>query len=1004
MANRKRLRRMLALLLAATMLFTPVQREKTVNAQEAKTMEDFEEVVGSYSVDPSMERYATYRTKFDEVRPSEEYVIDAKDYLYYTEGEKDDSGVEQPLSPEEMTDYEGMEGTSVLTGESGLIEYEVMIKTAGFYDISLTYYPIEGKNSEIQRSFFIDGVLPYDELALVEFSRIWSNNITESYLNKDGVSTKKWEKDNQGNDLKPTLYETPEWVISYLYDSNGYVTNQLSVYLTEGVHKISMLSIKEPMLLRRITLNNTTQVVDYQAKKAEWDALNAKDTSGILVRVEAESVTKTSSQMLYPKQDQSSPAVYPSSTKELLNNTIGGNSWRLVGQWMEWDFEVPESGYYNIGMYTKQNFVRGIYVSRKIMIDGAVLFNEMSDYGFRYQSNWRLDTLEDENQEPYRIYLEAGRHTLRMKNVLGDFSTIIGEVQESLSKLNAIYRKIIRITGVAPDVYSDYQIESKLPELEAELVEVHDQLDAAIKQLRQVAGGSSDKEAVLVTMRDQLKDLIKDQEYFKKVVTSYKINVRAVGTWLSNAVSQPLQLDTIYIYSPDVEVNVTGSSFWSKLWYEICRLFYSFIIDYNQIGNVAKKGTDSHTITLWVGTGRDQANVIKSLIDENFTNKTGINVNVMLVDMGTLLQATLAGQGPDVAIQVNVSNPGNSSAIQSSNDMPMNYGLRNAVTDLSQFSDLEEVRKRFNDSTLVPFTYEGSTFALPETQTFPMMFYRKDILKELGLSLPETWDDVKVTMSVLAKNQMEFGMLPNELNFLMLLNQFGGQYYNADATQSALDSDEAINAFKEYCRLYTDYKLDKVTSVEDRFRTGECPIMIADYTVYNNFQVSAPDIKGLWGFAPVPGMRKEDGSIDRSVASAGSACVIMEASKYKQDSWEFIKWWTSAETQTLYGKEMESLMGASARVATANMEAFEALPWPTADYDALKEQFQSVVGTRQVPGGYFTWRNIDNAFYKVTTNTDSASARECLMDNIIYINDEINYKRKEFKMPLTVED
>ncbi len=147
-------------------------------------------------------------------------------------------------------------------------------------------------------------------------------------------------------------------------------------------------------------------------------------------------------------------------------------------------------------------------------------------------------------------------------------------------------------------------------------------------------------------------------------------------------------------------------------------------------------------------------------------------------------------------------------------------------------------------------------------------------------------------------------------------------------------------------------------------------------------------------------MRKEDGTINRNVASVGSACIIMEASKYKEDSWEFIKWWTSAEVQTLYGKEMESLMGASARVATANKEAFERLPWPSADYTALKKQFESVVGTRQVPGGYFTWRNIDNAFYKVTTNTDSASARECLMDNIIYINDEINYKRKEFHMPL----
>lgn len=1003
MAKRKRFRRTLSLILAASMLFTPIQSEKTAAAAENKTMEDYEEIVGSYSVDKSIDRFTEYKNGYDNIKPTDEYVIEAKDYVYYTEGELDSKGKEIPSTPEDMIDYEGMNGTSIITSEAGLIEYEIDIKNAGFYDISLTYFPIEGKNSEIQRSFFIDGELPYDELALVEFSRVWSNNITETYLNEDGILTKKWEKDNQGNDLKPSLYETPEWITSYLYDSNGYVVNQLSVYLTEGVHKISMLSLKEPMLLRRITLNNSAEVVNYETKKAEWDAMNAKDTSGILVRVEAENVTKTSSQMLYPRQDQSSPAVYPSSTKELLNNTIGGNSWRLVGQWMEWNFEVPESGYYNIGLYTKQNFVRGIYVSRKIMIDGNVLFNELSDYGFRYQSNWRFDTLMDGNEEAYKIYLEAGSHTIRMQNVLGEFSSIIGEVQESLSKLNSIYRKIIRITGVKPDIYSDYQIEAKLPELEAELIDVHNQLDLAIKQLREVAGGSSDKEAVLVTMRDQLEDLIKDQEYFKKIVASYKINVRAVGTWLSSAVSQPLQLDAIYIYSPDVDAKVTGSSFWSKLWYEICRLFYSFIIDYNQIGNVSEKGEESNTITLWVGTGRDQANVIKSLIDETFTKRTGINVNVMLVDMGTLLQATLAGQGPDVAIQLNISNPTNNTAIQSSNDMPMNYGLRNAVADLSQFSDLEEVKERFFESAMVPFTYDDHTFALPETQTFPMMFYRKDILKELGLILPETWDDVKVIMSVLAKNQMEFGMLPNELNFLMLLNQFGGQYYNEDATKSALDSDEAINAFKEYCRLYTDYKLDKVTSVEDRFRTGECPIIIADYSVYNNFQVSAPDIKGLWGFAPVPGMLKEDGTIDRSVASVGSACVIMEASKYKEDSWKFLKWWTSAEIQTMYGKEMESLMGASARVATANKEAFDNLPWPTVDHDALKEQFKSVVGTRQVPGGYFTWRNIDNAFYKVNANVDSASARECLMDNIIYINDEINYKRKEFHLPLATD-
>ena len=126
-----------------------------------------------------------------------------------------------------------------------------------------------------------------------------------------------------------------------------------------------------------------------------------------------------------------------------------------------------------------------------------------------------------------------------------------------------------------------------------------------------------------------------------------------------------------------------------------------------------------------------------------------------------------------------------------------------------------------------------------------MMFYRKDILNELGVEVPKTWDDMKVVISELSKNQMSVGMLPSELTFTSLLYQYGGELYNEDGTASALNSEEAINAFKAYCEFYTDYKLDRATSVEQRFRTGESPIIIADYTTYNVLEVSAPDIKGL---------------------------------------------------------------------------------------------------------------------------------------------------------------
>lgn len=985
-ANKK----LMAMILAAAEVMTVFHIGTfDTSAESTMTQAECKDIVSTYSVDDSVPGYKEYQEQHTGAAyPNVTIEVDAADYVSYQEEDVE-------TEPEVYSNYEGMQGDSILTSESAYVEYEVEVPETGFYKLEVQYYPIEGKNSEIQRSFFLDGELPYGELSLIEFSRIWSTDVAQNNF-AEGLYEVVWNKDNQGNDMKPTSVEIPEWITAELYDNNGYITEPLTLYLTAGTHTVSINSRREPMLLRRLIFSNDGQTESYAQVKEAWDAQGVTASTGQMITIQAENATKTSSQMLYPKQDQSSPAVYPASARALLNNTIGGESWSSAGQWIEWNFEVPEAGYYNISMFDKQNFMRGIYVSRKIMIDGEVPFSEMEDYGFSYASSWRTDILEDEDGNPYMFYLDAGEHTLRMEVVLGEFSDVIAEVQDCVSQLNAIYRKVIRITGVSPDTYRDYQIEASLPGLNAEMVAVRDQLDNAITSLRAAAGRTSDKETVLITMRDQLDYLIKDEERFVKVISTYKQNVRACGNWITQVISQPLQIDKITVYSPDEQPSQKSNSFWDKLVYEIKRLFYSFVIDYNSLGATGEEGSDNPTITLWVGTGRDQANVIRSLIDESFTSVYGVNVNVQLVDMNTLLRAELAGEGPDVAIQVANTNGIAGAVLTTGNDTPVNYGLRNAVLDLSQFDDAEEVLGRFYDSAWEAFSFDGAVYALPETQTFPVMFYRKDILNELGMEIPQTWDEVKVAMSVLAKNQMEFGMLPSEQIYAMLLYQNGGEYYNEGGISSALDSDIAVNTFKEYCEYYTDYGLDKTTSVEERFRTGECPLIIADYTVYNNLEVSAPDIAGLWDFTVVPGTVQEDGTVDHSVGCTGLASMIMADTEYPEECWEFLKWWTSAEVQTLYDREMESLMGSAARVATANQEAFENMPWPVETYEALAEAFTWVEGIPQVPGGYYSWRNVNNAFYTVTTETDTASPREELMDKVLYINDEITYKRKEF--------
>jgi hypothetical protein len=115
-----------------------------------------------------------------------------------------------------------------------------------------------------------------------------------------------------------------------------------------------------------------------------------------------------------------------------------------------------------------------------------------------------------------------------------------------------------------------------------------------------------------------------------------------------------------------------------------------------------------------------------------------------------------------------------------------------------------------------------------------------------------------------------------------------------------------------------------------------------------------------------------------------------------------MKWWNGAETQTTYGLELEGVMGTAARYPTANKIAFESLPWSVTEINALKEQMEYLEGIPQVPGGYFTWRNVNNAFY-TTVVSKTMQPREALTEFVRYINEEINYKRKEFDLPLYEE-
>ena len=871
----------------------------------------------------------------------------------------------------------------VYTPDASFVTWTVNVPKAGMYNIQLDYLAVASRGVDIERELYINGELPFSGARSLTFTRIWT----------DGGEVRK---DNQGNDIRPSQVEVFDWQQAYCKDDMGYVVEPYQFYFEAGENTLSLRAVNEPMILRGIKLTPVqilATYADYQA--AQPQVSMSESAKNWQVIVEGENADRRSSPSLYARYDRSSPATVPYSVENTVLNYIGGDPWNNAGQWIEWGFDVPEDGYYTITLKGRQTYQRGALSCRTVYIDGQIPFSELSNIAFDYNTSWDMRTLADESGTPYRFYLSAGHHTVRLEATLGDMGPILQQVEDSIYRLNQIYRKILVLTGVNPDRFRDYNLEKTYPEvLEAMSLEskrLYKSVDDAVA----VTGQKSDRVAVAQTLAVQLEQFVAHTERITQSFSNFKDNITSLGTAMQNMSETKLDIDEIIISGESAKLPKVNDGFIQKALHEVRSCFASYFVDYNNLGDVYEESAegDEDLIEVWIVTGRDQSTVLKTLVDDSFTPATGIRVNVKLVLADTLLTAVVAGNGPDVVLSVG-------------SWFPVNYAMRNAVEDLTQFSDYEEVAKPFYESALIPATYNGGVYALPETQEFSVLFYREDVLEELGLSVPATWNDLLALLPTIQGNNMSVGVpYPDittaDMSILnSLIYQHGGAIYDDEAKRTMIDNEEGVAAFKLYTSLYNDYGLPTVYDFVSRFRSGEMPIGVANYSTYNTLAVSAPEIRGLWDFALFPGTLQADGTVDRSVHSSGLSCMMIatDNEKIKQNAWEFLKWWTSTEVQVRFGREIESVLGSSARYTTANRDALVQLAWSSDQLRILTEQQAATVGFREIAGGYSTTRHMTNAIRRVVNDKDDA--RETLLTYSRTINEEIKVKRNEFGLPV----
>ncbi len=907
----------------------------------------------------------------------------------------------------------------VITEDRSFVKWNIDVPESGFYNIAVEYIAIPSRNVSMERILYINGEIPFEGSDALTFQRLW----------KDGSEIKY---DNRGNAIRPTQKEFFDYQTVLLKSDSGYEVDPYRYYFEKGINTIALESTNEPMAISGITLVPVKNYDTYESYLAKQNSKPADETKNIFFKVQGENAVSRSDPSLFARYDRSSATSEPYSVKNTVLNYIGGDSWKDPGQWIEWDFEIPEDGWYTISVKGRQMYQRGYVACRSVYIDGEIPFESLKNVGFSYSSDWSLVTLSDDDNKPLDFYFKKGTHKIRLEVTLGEIGNLISEIQDSIFRLNQVYRTILVLTGTMPDQYRDYEIEKVYPD-EVELMNLESKrLFHYVDKFVQITGQKSNQISPAETLAIQLEKFYARPEKITQSFVNFKDNITSLGASLLTMTESKLDVDYIAFQSSNRKIKKANSNFFKNAKHEIVSFVTSFFVDSSSLGNVYGEN-DEHTIQVWVVVGRDQAQILKNMIDDTFTPKTGINVNVKVIVVDALLNAVLAGNGPDIVISTYSSHP-------------VDYALRNANVNLKRFPDCDEVLKQFKESAYESYKYNGGLYALPETETFNLLFYRKDILEQLGVEVPRTWKELIEILPTLQGNNLSVGVpypnivTPDMSTLYSMIYQRGGTIYNEKGTRSIIDSEAGVTSFKTYTGLFNDYGFPTIYDFASRFRTGEMPIGVANYATFNTLTVSAPEIRGLWDFTYILGTEKEDGTIDRSNI-AGTTCTMMikkgtdlddlglsnaqelanivfnggklpetmdgvdsrtwaQVVKNEtriQDSWTFLKWWVSTETQVRFGRELEAVLGSSARYATANVEALKQLAWKSAQLEILVNSLDETVGVPEVPGSYYTPRHVVNAARKVVN--DKTDARETLIDYTRLINEEIVRKRQEFNLP-----
>lgn len=848
-------------------------------------------------------------------------------------------------------DYEYV--NDVLAVKAGdTVTLTIDVPVSGRYVMSFDYLSYDESILPVEMGMKIDGGYPFYEARSMKFETTWVS---------DGVDV-----DRYGNEIVSLPDKLIRWEHKEVMDASYRYSDPLPVELTAGVHKLELNIQEGTLLLGNISLEAPGDVAEYAGStKAEGNAL---------ITIEAEDFYQRNDSSIHAIGEYGS-SLSPLSATTTVLNIIDEDSFNEAGQTVSYQFHVDNAGYYYIGMNYRQSEKNDFPVFVDWKIDGEIPNSAFKSYQVEAANKFRTVTLTDDNDDKLSVYLEPGDHTISLTISADNLRYALEAVDEIMSGISDLSLEVTKVTGTNKDKYRDLKLTRYIPDVQDRLLGWVDELYSLAEQAQPYVNAKSpDKVAAfsyLLIAANQLKSLAEKPNELVYRVDELSTSVNSINTQIANFVDlindNDLSIDRIYIYQDGARLP-KGQNVFQSIGTSLKRFGYSFMGQSYSASN-----TDESHIQVWVNRPRTYVEIMQKMIDEKFTPETGIEVDLsIMTDAQKLILSNASGDTPDIATGINYS-------------IPFDLAIRGSLVDLSKFDNYKEVFGRYSEGLLVPSVVGEGLYSLPETMNFYVMFYRTDILSKLGLSVPNTMDELIAMLPDLQMRGLNV-YYPTAAMLVMrnfhgttpIIYQMDGALYGDTALDILVDSEATVEGFTELTELFTLYDLPvDVPNFYQHFRNGDLPIGIADFNSYNLILNAAPEIANSWSIALVPGIEDEETGEVKRYMSGGAESTVMFSSddEREQKAWQFMEWWSRADIQAEFGQRLQILYGDEYIWPTANLEAFERLPYPTSDKDIILTQAQYILETPRLLGSYMMERELSNAFNDVVVNGDTVRSR-----------------------------